>query len=185
MDYTDNCGTDGILIEEIGYWNGHNNDETLTYFCDNIGFLGGISCDLDGGDAAADSFGECYRGDLTGSIYKKFWLDQDNGHCDAVSILTGRTLVGDSQSVGKLYFKSSPGAPTCSSFIQRREEEKELFAVIESQTNELSNGWMLFIAALICVLMYGTIKYYKSRKYVSYQQLNGKEDEAIYGSVNA
>jgi len=188
-----NCGTDGVIIEEIGYWNGQNNDDTITYFCDNIGglpFREDEYC-FTGRTPADPSFGKCYKGVDNGVIYKEFWLDQDNGKCKGVSIATGKNLVKDkSTPIAKLYYKSDPGTPSCSALLGVDNENK-LFAIdnfTSSEQGTLSNGWKAVIALFIVISilgLFGSWKYYyQNKKYLDYVKVNN-DVETAYGSVNA
>lgn len=186
-----NCGTDGVIIEEVGYWNGQNNDDTITYFCDNIGglpFREDKYC-FTGRTPADPSFGKCYKGIDDGVIYKEFWMDQNDDKCKGVSIATGKTLLKQSTPVAKLYYKSDPGTPSCSALLGD-EQENKLFAIdyfMSSEQGTLSNGWKAFIAlfiAMTILLSFGSWKYYKNKKYLDYMQVNNDVSTA-YGSVNA
>eukprot|EP01083_Nonionella_stella_P263377 894765_1 len=108
------CGSDGITIETMTYWDGTSSSNTIEYWCDNV--AGPMVDCYEGEVAEADRTGLCYKGWQSGSYYERVWLDQSgNGNCPGMNVKLGEVLQGDSTTnVGKLFFKSNPGLPDCS-----------------------------------------------------------------------
>jgi len=108
-----NCGTDGMALDGIFYWNGtHFRESLIDNFCGNV--AGPMVKCYEGAIDPADTGSYCFEADQTAKYYDYVWIDQNDKACPGVLIATGKTLKGASpEPVGKIYPKADPGVPDC------------------------------------------------------------------------
>ena len=78
-----NCGTDGWLMDNLGYYDGNNGIIWINSFCSNIGGPG-KSCGADGTTGQFCSPGS----DTSIPRWNSIWIDQDQTACSLVVVNT-------------------------------------------------------------------------------------------------
>eukprot|EP00483_Globobulimina_turgida_P000976 UN00978 len=160
-----NCGTDGLAVSGIHYWDDFSKYNYISGFCGDV----------------AGPFAECFRGTSSGSCGSKggpfayVWIDQNDNECHGIVVKTG-------SKAGTLFTTSSPGKPDCVGetgamappLKRYGEYAYPLLNSVDDSTNEF-NGMMILGAVIMiltvtmCVLISMMVKKNKNKRY--YQEV--------------
>jgi len=180
------CGTDGIAIDSISYWDGVSNNNTVGIWCNNVaGIFNPKNYDLE----VTNQTGQCYRGSdedvASQPMYDAVWLDQNNDRIAGISFGTGEYLFGDRSDdrplVGRLFFRAIPGMPDCGDYSLEK-EEKVLDALTIIRTLDVSSSetvWMLYLALAIVAI--GIVGYAVRR--CLYEKAKDGWKQSNYGTI--